>query len=220
MCGSLSGAGAASWGCRAPSDSLQEARCLEASPVPSQEALGGRAAAAWTGAPVIPAVPRRSLCPQDPTGRRRDSEKDPGSHVTLSFTGRAQGAQGQEAPHGHGHPPASSPIPDLAGFSPCTPLATAMRSSCPESRLALAAWPCQRPISGPGCPGALSADPFSLPSPRLAGPACHLHRPGEGLPRPVPDLLLCLQVGALPDLTAVGGAARPGWARKGHPEGQ
>lgn len=40
--GSLSGAGAASWGCRARSDSLQEAQCLEASPVPSlaQEAPG------------------------------------------------------------------------------------------------------------------------------------------------------------------------------------
>lgn len=82
MCGSLSEAGGSELGCGPWSDSLHQARCLEASPCPSvaQEALGeaGWLQRAWTGAAVNLLFPVVLCDPGTPTGRRRDSEEDSG----------------------------------------------------------------------------------------------------------------------------------------------
>lgn len=78
MCGSVSEAGGSELGCSAWSDSLHQARCLEASV--AQEALGeaGWLQRAWTGAAVNLLFPVVLCDSGTPTGRRRDSEEDSG----------------------------------------------------------------------------------------------------------------------------------------------
>ena len=125
---------------------------------------------------------------------------------------------------------------------PPRPQPPAMMSPCPESLLD-PGWPgtardvpsAQRSLGGPSAsaPGWLGGQPLgltslsSLPLPRLSEPAGSLCSPGKGLFRCVPNLLLCLQGRALPNLAVVGWAAGytperlPDWGmgEKGTPPG-
>lgn len=88
------------------------------------------------------------------------------------------------------------------------------------------AWSCLRPASREACeepslrPGWLGPSPqtpslFPLPDGQALRVAFAIL--GKGCIS-LCLTCVCLQIRALPDLTAVGGAARQGWVRKGHPE--